>query len=1025
MFSYFSYFYFQRFDTHQVIQAKSSFQGARVLNLLIANEKINGKYLRDVALLNGDIVIESPISMQSVTAHSLYTDYPISTINFNNHYNNLLWTNSMDQQVVHGKWSVKNVNVKGNVYGNGLINGLNVNEIQDNFHKHLETINNVTSNYADFYQKTCNEIQYNVNVSSNENIHLLKYFERVTFEELAAQHSEEIFSSFTFETPAGVHYLAINRNCTTQLFMWQREREEYVLMERISLTGIVYNWLAISLNDEVFIVTNSKMEMTCNRSGTNIWKVYNGELVFLRKIREHDEVLEMHTNVKKTPPSFYLLLNNDMVLEYDVFGYQLNHWQLLVGRGNYNFLSDDLELGVHVALCDGKTLITLESQQSRGTKTRRHLVDVPTMSEVSHLEDSPITYIKQIGKNKSRKQRKFFSNEIISLPRIPSVQLRSTDNTSLSEKLKTIGLKVKTDLDEKFKNFGKLAIKNVPLENETKMKNLQNLTVAGNKSTDAPESRVVNLKVIESKNGTKNKDNQLRNIPTVSTTSSPEPEMNKTKIKEKSPIDKITDLFTKAEKPDLGIVKQEQIITKSGIDKQTGSTKVSSKEPGSTTVSSKESESTTVSSKESGRTKVSVKESEGTTKTPKKSGSSNITSEKSGSTTKTLKESESTTVSIKESESTIVSSNESENTVLSIKESGSTVATPRKSESTIVSIKESELTTKTPKKSENSKIPSDKSGSTTKTPKKSGNTTVSSNKSGSTTVSSNESGSTTVSSNESGSTTISSNESENTVLSMKESGSTVETPRKLESTTVSLKLSTSSKESSKPATTSEKPSKQSTSTQRHSSLTPNTTVFSATLAESKESSTQPTTTKKLSTTSADVDKPTTVTPITSFTPRIIMKSYDDIRVDDNVKETFDTKFPEDFTQATDVGSDLNQDGNDDLEGRVAYEVPTGGVRTAENAFLPEKGAGELLVIYVGPNHQKRKLYAVSQTRESTIKGNYNVIRVNQLLISFSSVTHIIFNCRFMRMLYKVLIINQFTAHSHQILLHCISEMRHC
>ncbi|CAO1413813.1 unnamed protein product [Diamesa serratosioi] len=399
-----------RFDTHQVIQAKSTFQGARVLNLLIANEKINGKYLKNVALLNGDITIESPISMKSVGTYSLYTDYPISTINFNNHYNNVLWMNGMAQQVIQGKWSVKNVTVQENVYGNGLINGLNVNVIQENFHKHLQTINNVTSNYVDFYHKTCNEIQYNVNVSTQENVHILKYFERVTFEELAAQHNEEIFSSFAFETPAGVNYLAINRNCTTTLFMWQREKEDYVLMERTTLTGIVYNWLAVRLDNEVFVVTNSKMEFPCNRIGTNIWKVYNGELVFLRNIRQHNDVLEMHTNTKKTPPSFYLLLNNDMVLEYDVFGYQLDHWQLLVGRGNYNFLSDDLELGVPVALCDGKTLITLESKQSQRSKVRRDVADV-------HLEDSPITYIKQIGPNKPQKSTSV-NPDIFFTPRI-------------------------------------------------------------------------------------------------------------------------------------------------------------------------------------------------------------------------------------------------------------------------------------------------------------------------------------------------------------------------------------------------------------------------------------------------------------------------------------------------------------------------------------------------------------------------------------------------------------------------------
>ena len=848
-----------------MIQAKTTFQGARVLNLLIANERINGKYLKNVALLNGDIIIESPISMKSVSAYSLYTDYPISTINFNNYYNNVLWINGMEQQVIQGKWTVKNVNVKDNVYGNGLINGLNVNEIQENFHKHLQTIKNVTSNYADFYQKTCNEIQYNVNVSTQENVHIMKYFERVTFEKLAAQSNEEIFSSFAFETPAGVNYLAINRNCTTWLFMWQQEKEDYVLMERLSLTGIVYNWLAVHLNDEVFVITNSKMELPCNRIGTNIWKVYNGELVFLRNIRQHNDVLEMHTNTKKTTPSFYLLLNNDVVLEYDVFGYQLNHWQLLVGRGNYNFLSDDLELGVPVALCDGKTLITLESRQSQGSKTRRHLVDVPTVSTVSHLEDSPITYINQISLNIPRKRRKFLStNEILSLPRIPSVQLRSTDNTSLSDKLKTIGLKVKTDLDERFKNFGKLAIKNVTTGDESnKLRNLQNFPVTGSNTTVAPESRVVNLKVIENKNETQNKvtnathkDNKLRNIPIDSSTSPPEPEMNKTKIKdsEKSLMDKISDFFTKEKIPELAIVSLKQNTSKDGVENKTKT----AKESGSVTASSEQ----------------SSKAEEFSTRATNFNNPSEQSSSSLGTSSTSLAP-----------ETTVSSS------ILAItKESTTQSATEEKTEETT--------------------------------------------------------------------------EEKTTQSTTKESTTQSTTEGTTQSTTI---------ESIKQSTTEELT--QSTSEESTQSTTEESTTQPLTELSTK----QPTTTRKSSTISSEVEKSTSVIPNTSFTPRIIMPQDNVMKVDDNVDETFDTKFPEDITPATDVESDVigvNKEGNIEMGERVAYEVPTGGVRTTENAFLPEKGAGELLVLYVGPNNQKKKLYAVSQTRESTIKGNYNVIRVS-------------------------------------------------
>jgi hypothetical protein len=53
-----------------------------------------------------------------------------------------------------------------------------------------------------------------------------------------------------------------------------------------------------------------------------------------------------------------------------------------------------------------------------------------------------------------------------------------------------------------------------------------------------------------------------------------------------------------------------------------------------------------------------------------------------------------------------------------------------------------------------------------------------------------------------------------------------------------------------------------------------------------------------------------------------------------------------------------------------------GIRETENQFFPERGTGEFVMMYVGPRHQKRPLYAVTRNRDSTIKGNHNIIEVS-------------------------------------------------
>jgi hypothetical protein len=107
--------------------------------------------------------------------------------------------------------------------------------------------------------------------------------------------------------------------------------------------------------------------------------------------------------------------------------------------------------------------------------------------------------------------------------------------------------------------------------------------------------------------------------------------------------------------------------------------------------------------------------------------------------------------------------------------------------------------------------------------------------------------------------------------------------------------------------------------------------------------------------------------IPSIKPQIILPPEDENFTDNLEFPAETTKFPE-----------VTDEVLLDLEQPVPHEVLTGsGVRQTENSFFPERGAGEFVMMYVGPRYQKRPLYAVTRSRDSIVKGNHNIIEVKR------------------------------------------------
>lgn len=349
---------------------KTAFGGTRVFGPLTTYGKVNSKELQQIVLLNSSPTIESAVNFKSLEGSSLYTNNLISGTNFDKWHENVLWNQGKDVQTVSGNWRVKKLRITDDVTGNGLINDVSISEIEKNLNNSINAINVAISDHAGKYQELCQILGVKGNNSKNS-IHILKHFELV----FKLQESLEIFSYFTFHAPSHENYIAVNTNCTTQLYKWQKEAERFKYLGQV-VTGVVYDWAIVkNLNKDVFIITNSKMEANfpCPFGGLNVWKMNDDQMFHVNTIPTEDDVLQLHVNPQQ-PGRFYTLHNLDSVKHFDVFGEKKEFWQLPREHYNYSFVPSDVISDL--TLFNGQKLFMLKSK----------FAELPEVEEVTGIE---------------------------------------------------------------------------------------------------------------------------------------------------------------------------------------------------------------------------------------------------------------------------------------------------------------------------------------------------------------------------------------------------------------------------------------------------------------------------------------------------------------------------------------------------------------------------------------------------------------------------------------------------------------
>lgn len=409
---------------------------------------MNSKELQNIVLLNSSATIKSPINIRSLQGQTLITNDTISSVRFDKWYEEVLWANGKHNQTVTGTWKVDQIQLHDNVHGNGLINGFSISEIEQNLKANIASIDSVISNHYGSYQKLCSNLQYIANQTSDTSSYILKHFEL----DFKLQGSSPIFSQFAFKTFER-HFLAINTNCTTQLYVWHKEARNFIKVDEV-ITGVVYHWTMVkNAQQDLFIVTNSKMEahFPCPIGGLNVWKLNENNLVHIKTILPISDVVELHANDEQLG-IFYVLKNLDQVVKFDLFGNQLESWKLPSESYNYNFLSNDVSNGL--TLSSGRKLFMLDSKaKSRQTRTIGIFSDSPVMEVFKNQTkpgDSKIYTMRMPPTDLKIKKQ--------TIPEIPATPLKNVnEKPNVFSKLRDFGEAFKT---LNLKKLPKLSIRN-------------------------------------------------------------------------------------------------------------------------------------------------------------------------------------------------------------------------------------------------------------------------------------------------------------------------------------------------------------------------------------------------------------------------------------------------------------------------------------------------------------------------------------------------------------------------------------
>lgn len=314
----------------------------RVLKDLVTNGLVNGRDIRLAAPLNGDIIIDSPLSFGTVVADKLYTKHLISGIDFN------AWTEKALQrwkpvpQVVTAPWHIETV-IANTFDSHQGINGMENRQFLEYVYKSNERFSRKSA------EKCINSTQANI-LSGFKNVFNINASNPI--------NSVHLWNTFN------QNYMVINAGCESHVYIWNAQNMTFLPLST-AVTGDVIQWIHVQdMNGENVLISNNdgSIDSNCAIGGAFIWRL-DPNLDLLIEQVQFGRIAEFKSMQMK-PNSrafFYALRNTDNhLIEYNLRGAIITEWNVNDANAvEPNLVPGEANLGL--ALSHGAKLSMLTS----------------------------------------------------------------------------------------------------------------------------------------------------------------------------------------------------------------------------------------------------------------------------------------------------------------------------------------------------------------------------------------------------------------------------------------------------------------------------------------------------------------------------------------------------------------------------------------------------------------------------------------------------------------------------------------
>ncbi|XP_055383336.1 uncharacterized protein LOC129613349 [Condylostylus longicornis] len=332
----------------------------------LVNEKKN---ISDVIHLESKTIeLYSPVFFKNLTVPEVFTKDTISGFNFNEWYDESLWSSGRTEQTITGHWNIENLYVKGNIIGHDhYINNIPLDMIRGQLDGPTEDQQKQFKHITDDYNILCQKIQKIMKKSQNR-IYFVKYFEESTkYKENGLINTINIFKHN--ET----YYLLSNVDCYTIIYQWDVKNSKFVQINKFE-SGSVFEYIAISeKNGDLNLLTNSKENeiSKCKSQGVKYWVFNSGN------ISDHGQFYGHFDSIYYDPNQngfvYGISLNQNSVIKLNPGrsseDIEDEIWELpKESRGLYRFLPDNTEFGA--AISDGKRILIV-NKNFKNSKNRK------------------------------------------------------------------------------------------------------------------------------------------------------------------------------------------------------------------------------------------------------------------------------------------------------------------------------------------------------------------------------------------------------------------------------------------------------------------------------------------------------------------------------------------------------------------------------------------------------------------------------------------------------------------------------